>query len=52
MVAEPVSASHRRPSWWAAFAAAPSSFRIGLALLVIHLVLAIAGPFIAPFPQQ
>jgi peptide/nickel transport system permease protein len=41
----------RRPGLPAAFWAAPSSFRIGLLLLGIHIALAILGPWIAPFPQ-
>jgi len=52
MVAERITAPKRRPSIWNDFAAAPSSFRIGLVLLAIHLVFAVAGPWIAPFPQQ
>jgi peptide/nickel transport system permease protein len=31
---------------------APVAFRLGLALLVLHLVLAALGPWIAPFPQD
>jgi peptide/nickel transport system permease protein len=42
----------RRPGPLAVFRSAPSSFRIGFALLAIHVLLAIFGPFIAPFPQQ
>ena len=34
------------------FWSAPSSFRIGLVLLAIHSLLAVLGPWIAPFPQQ
>lgn len=34
------------------FWTAPSSFRIGFILLAIHLLLAILGPWIAPFAQQ
>jgi peptide/nickel transport system permease protein len=52
MVAEEISPPKPRPSLWIAFAAAPSSFRIGLVLLAIHLVFAVAGPWVAPFPQQ
>jgi peptide/nickel transport system permease protein len=42
----------RRPGLLAVFRSAPSSFRIGFLLLAIHILLAIFGPFIAPFPQQ
>lgn len=52
MAVEQISPPRRRQNRWAAFASAPSSFRIGLALLAVHLVLAVAGPWIAPFPQQ
>lgn len=52
MVVEPISPPQSRSSRWAAFAAAPGSFRIGLALLLVQLVLAALGPWIAPFPQE
>lgn len=42
----------RRPGPLAVFRSAPSSFRIGFLLLSLHVLLAIFGPFIAPFPQQ
>lgn len=37
--------SERRPFW----RTAPLSFKVGLAILGLHLVIAVAGPFIAPF---
>ncbi|MBL8584057.1 MAG: ABC transporter permease [Rhizobiaceae bacterium] len=42
----------RRPGPLAVFWSAPSSFRIGFVLLAVHILLAVFGPFIAPFPQQ
>lgn len=42
----------KRPGWLDAIRTAPSSLRIGLALLIIHVALAIFGPWIAPFAQQ
>jgi peptide/nickel transport system permease protein len=41
-----------RPGRLATFLSTPGSFRIGLILLSIHVLLAIVGPWIAPFPQQ
>jgi peptide/nickel transport system permease protein len=42
----------RRPGLLSVFWSAPSSFRIGLVLLAIHVAFAVLGPWIAPFPQQ
>jgi peptide/nickel transport system permease protein len=36
----------------AVWRSAPSSFRIGAILLGLHIILAVLGPFIAPFSQQ
>ena len=53
MTAEPLGQrGNDRPAWLSALVQAPSSFRIGLFLLTVHLLLAGFGPFIAPFPQQ
>lgn len=50
MAVQPLEAPVR-PRRFAAFWSAPSSFRIGFALLAIHVAFAVFGPFIAPFPQ-
>lgn len=52
MMAEDTAPSRHRQRPLAALASAPGSFRIGLVLLLLHLLLAVAGPWIAPFPQQ
>src|SRR5512134_1754979 len=52
MAAEETAHSRQRLRPWGALASAPGSFRIGLILLLLHLLLAVAGPWIAPFPQQ
>lgn len=52
MASEYLATPTRRPSRWGIFATAPGSFRIGLVLIAVHLVLAVAGPWIAPFAQQ
>lgn len=52
MASEYLATPTRRPSRWGIFATAPGSFRIGLVLIAMHLVLAVAGPWIAPFAQQ
>jgi peptide/nickel transport system permease protein len=53
VAAEPsMQRSDRQPGWLSAFASAPGSFRIGALLLAVHVVLAAAGPWIAPWPQQ
>ncbi|MFL5260354.1 MAG: ABC transporter permease [Hyphomicrobiales bacterium] len=45
MTAESAAVSTRRGFWrWAS-----PSFKVGVCLLVLHLVIAVAGPFIAPF---
>lgn len=50
-VQSPTQRATRRQGLVATFWAAPSSFRIGLILLAIHITLAVLGPWIAPFPQ-
>lgn len=52
MASEYLATPTRKPSRWGIFATAPGSFRIGLVLIAVHLVLAVAGPWIAPFAQQ